>query len=597
MERKFGAVRGALFVLVVGLGGLGAFAKSAFCYVPTLTASGAGVRWNGNAKLNLAGNPVNQVGLSEDDFFHAVVKGLQRWQAAADGTVSFDYWQGTDDSIYEPDSNFNGLSSIYFLSHTRGGGTLSPNILGLTQVWYNSNTGQILETDIVLNDVDFHFTTDPTDTSGYGSPSAPAGKPGGIPNVFIENVVTHELGHALGLSHAGGLQSTMLFMESPDQAHLSCDEQVGIHALYPSARDAQSGGIKGKVVTSSGAGVFGAHVVAISRTRGTALAAAMTDPSGNYSLNALEPGTYYLMAEPYYAGPQTLPSYYSRINAAICPSGALFSRTFLADASGYRLNGLTVESGRSVGAPQMIAECSPMTKAQIGIADAPVANDPSIDGAGFAIAARLPDTSGGVFYKVKELSGHVEIHALNFSLYSPIHGNISLLDANGRPVAAREYDRSYESESGYIDYDSYLVADGLEPGDYYVSFQGSPQSPSLYPAAPISLDANPFFVITGSVNEPAPLFADTLPNTARCREDENFPDYKSPSGNPPRSQTDQSSNSGVGFCATLSRNDRGSNGGNGSGPGAGAIVGWFVPWLLMGLFASISKLRLRRARA
>src|SRR5205085_9974288 len=130
-----------------------------------------------------------------------------------------------------------------------------------------TTTGRILETDIVLNDLNFRFSTDPRDTSGYGS-GGPPGRRGGMSKVFIENVLTHELGHALGLSHSGGLQSTMLFMESPEQAHLGCDEAVAVHALY-GGYDSKRGSLTGSVTSISGNPVFGAHVLAISRRRGT----------------------------------------------------------------------------------------------------------------------------------------------------------------------------------------------------------------------------------------------------------------------------------------------------------------------------------------
>ena len=236
------------------------------------------------------------------------MRGLQRWQAASSGRVSFDYWQGTNPKIYVPNSDYNGLSSIYFASNATRDPHLSPNVLGLTQVWYDTSTGQILETDVVLNDKNFHFTTNPQDTSGYGSGGPSSNSRRGMNNVFIENVLTHELGHAFGLSHSGGLQSTMLFMESPEQAHLGCDEQVAIHALYPSRDAGSRGGITGDVVSDDGKPVFGAHVLAISRRRGTVLATALTNSSGHYRMSALEPGDYYLMVEPYYAGPGGAPA-------------------------------------------------------------------------------------------------------------------------------------------------------------------------------------------------------------------------------------------------------------------------------------------------
>ncbi|MGZ3707595.1 MAG: carboxypeptidase regulatory-like domain-containing protein, partial [Bdellovibrionota bacterium] len=387
----------------------------ALAFTPTITPSGAQVSWRNGRKLNLAGNPTNTSGLSDYDVFQAVTRGLRRWESASGGGIHFDYWQGSDPVVYEPDSSYNGLSSLYFASNARGDTRLTPNVLGLTQVWYNTDNGEILETDVVLNDRDFRFTTDPRDTSGTGSGSTSfyAGKS----NVYIENVITHELGHAFGLSHSGGLQSTMLFMESPEQAHLSCDEGVAVHAIYPTADAGARGNITGTVVSDYGQPIFGAHVEAISRQRGTVLATAMTDRGGNYALRALEPGTYFLLVEPYYAGASALPQYYAAMSPVIC-GGQTFARTFLVDNSGYTPVPIGVAAGGTTPAPTLTAHCTGGSAAAVsGAASAPVIYS---GGSGFGIVDRL--AGGGAYpyadkeYTVQSVAGHLEIHAVSYSL-------------------------------------------------------------------------------------------------------------------------------------------------------------------------------------
>ena len=130
----------------------------AFAFTPTVSSNGVSVHWTGSPRLALAGNPTNRSGIDPQSFFDAVVHGLQRWQAASMGTVAFDYWQGTDPSVYEPNSEFNGLSSIYFASNASSNPGLSANVLGLTQVWYDTANGRILEADVVLNDLNYRFT-------------------------------------------------------------------------------------------------------------------------------------------------------------------------------------------------------------------------------------------------------------------------------------------------------------------------------------------------------------------------------------------------------------------------------------------------------
>jgi hypothetical protein len=582
-------------------------ASSAWAYTPTITPGGAPVRWKGAVKLEFAGNPTNSVGISDSEFYTAVVHGLQRWNAASGGAVGFDYWQGTDPVVYEPNSEFNGLSSIYFASNSKNSVSLSPNVLGLTQVWYDTNTGQILETDIVLNDKDFRFTTNEQDTSGYGSSSVPTF--GSRNRVFIENVITHELGHALGLSHAGGLQSTMLFMESPDQAHLGCDDQVAIHALYPSGDANQRGSIEGVVQTEAGAPVFGAHVLAISRERGTVLATAMAGKDGHYQIAALEPGTYYLMVEPFFAGSAPLPAFYSSINTAVCPGGKNFGRSMLTDSSGYQLQPIIVSPGQAAKVPTMIARCSGTSGASIS-SIASMASVSSTGGTaliydgtrqsrGFGITDRL-GSSTSERYQLHLLSGSVEIHALAYSLYSPVHPTLELTDVSGNRVDAQVFDRAYESDSGFVNYDSYLRAQNLPPGDYYVRVSANSLDASLYPAGPVSLDSQPFVVITGSIDEPTPSLSSAMATNVRCRAVENFAEYTSPPGPPARHSTaTQDKGGGIGFCGTLAKlkgPDDGSGGDSGQGPTAGAIAGWLLPWLMMGALAQLMSWQARRSR-
>ncbi|MGK5083738.1 carboxypeptidase regulatory-like domain-containing protein, partial [Bdellovibrionota bacterium FG-1] len=436
---------------------------------------------------------------------------------------------------------------------------LSPNVLGLTQVWYNTDTGEIMETDVVLNDVDFKFTTNPQDTSGFGTSTSSFSS--GKNNVFIENVLSHEFGHAYGLSHSGGLQSTMLYMESPEQAHLSCDEQIAIHALYPDTHAGNRGAITGQVVSDAGKGVLGAHVLAISRQRGTVLATGLTDSSGHFQINALEPGDYFLMVEPYFAGSSALPSYYSAMTAAVCSGSLDFGRTLLTDPASLQLSSIEVKEGSTANVPKFVAHCSSAGGAAITAISgtdsinhasmatlAPAIYDSARNSRGFGLADRL-NGSNPSYYRLQKVSGHLEVHALSYSLYSPIHPQLELLDINGKTIAAAKSVASvYSGDSGFTNFDGALTADALEAGDYFLKITASTLDSTRYPAGPVALDTVPFVVVTGSVNESPPPLATDLSLNARCRMDEAFASYSSPGGDPPRQATSTNSTNGAGFC-------------------------------------------------
>lgn len=564
------------------------FGSATYAYTPTLTGAGVPVRWHGKVHLNFAGNAKSRDGISENSFYSSVVRGLQRWQAASGGTVGFDYWQGTDPSDYPASSAYDGISSIYFASNSNRNNALSSNVLGLTEVWYDSSSGRILEADIVLNDRDFQLTTNERDTSGYGSGAISFST--GRSKVFIENVITHELGHVLGLSHSAGLQATMLYMESPEQAHLGCDDQLGLRALYSAEDPVARGGISGVVLSPAGSPVLGAHVLAISRRRGTVLASGVTDASGRYRIEALEPGGYFLVVEPFFGGAQSLPAYYSKARYDICSGAQLFGRTILSGPAlgdevdrpiEIRVNGAAITS-----APEIRVRCNPEGGAAISTArgavsfhTAPVIYDAQIEArdgrpGGFGASGTFR-SSGSLVFKLKSLQGRVEIHAMSYSLYSPVRVSLELLDSEGYPVSGRSQQEAYRGTSGFVNYDTGWVTEGLPPGDYFVRVSATFLDRIYYPAGNLALDSVPFFLISGSMNEAEPPLAQVLPLNSRCRLDENFPAYQSPGGAPPRSREAEDS---VGFCGTI---QNGGTGGSGGGAAASVIFGWSLPYLFL----------------
>jgi len=544
-------------------------------YTLTLTRSGLVVKWPGKKpKLNLAANPVNRSGLTEAQIRDAVVKSLQRWKAASGGTLGFDYWQGTDLNDYKPTSEQNGLSSLYFTSNARGSSDISGNVIGLTQVWYDTDKGDIIETDVILNDLVYDFTVDPRDTTGFGSANSSG-------RVYIENVLTHELGHAFGLAHGGVMQSTMLYVESPEQAFLGCDDQIAISALYATPFSRSRGSIQGRVTLSGGGdGVAGAQVIAISRRRGTALGGALTDSSGTYRIGGLEPGSYYLVVEPYYAGSGALPAYYAGSTANHC-GGSPFSRSFLLNGQGF-----PQETGAAAGstsrAPDLIAHCAargeavPSMPATGTISGAPtVAHQTGVGGFG---AVDRFSNQDAIYYHLSGIAGHIEVSALSYSLYSPIKAGLELLDQAGNTVASQSTSPIYQGTSGFANFDSRLVAD-VGAGDYVIRVTSTAVSKSEYPGGPIALDSTPFFLLAGSLNEPDPVSAATLPWNARCRMDENFPAYRSPKGKP---QRNDDGGGFLGFCGRVK--SKGSSGGPGNPTGGaplGDILSWFLPWIVM----------------
>lgn len=97
--------------------------------------------------------------------------------------------------------------------------------LALTTITYNTETAEIYDADVEINSFDATFTvTDDLE----------------LVNADLLSVLTHEVGHFLGLSHAPQRAATMYPEYAPKDTHqrtLDADDQLGICDIYPPDRN------------------------------------------------------------------------------------------------------------------------------------------------------------------------------------------------------------------------------------------------------------------------------------------------------------------------------------------------------------------------
>jgi len=170
-------------------------------------------------------------------------------------------------------------SSGYF---PPGSGTVA-----LTPVWFGSN-GVITDADILFNGADHRFTTS------------------GVSGRFdVQDVMTHELGHFLGLDHSGWAGATMFPYVDPSvilHRSLASDEHHGLRAAYPEGAPARITGFVRRAANQ--VVVEGAHVVARD-AQGRTVASVLCDHLGAFTLAGLAAGSYELVATPF-EGPVTV---------------------------------------------------------------------------------------------------------------------------------------------------------------------------------------------------------------------------------------------------------------------------------------------------
>jgi predicted Zn-dependent protease len=205
-------------------------------------------------------------------------------------------------------------------------------VVGVTEINYSSS-GSIQKAVILLND-DYYFRSTPGLYS-YGQ-------------IYLGDVVTHELGHLFGLSHSEVLNSSMFYSSFSGQSSVSEDDKAGIRKKY----DPSFGSISGFVKGGNDVGVLGAHVQAISRRTGEAVGS-ISDETGYFKISGLSLNdTYYLYTSPI-KNPNSLPDYFANLQDKFCP--AAFVGSFYqgcakeSDGKPYGINLTSANSHLSVG--------------------------------------------------------------------------------------------------------------------------------------------------------------------------------------------------------------------------------------------------------
>jgi hypothetical protein len=146
-----------------------------------------------------------------------VEKAAEAWSTVPCATVSFQYL-GTTTDLWAPDGKnvifcVDGKNMEWKFGEGAGGATL----------WIPTEEGEPMEVDLALNAFDLKWVA--------GGGDAMAGD-----EVDPTALITHELGHWLGMSHTPDPYATMYYASLPYglQATLAGDDKAGICTLYPS---------------------------------------------------------------------------------------------------------------------------------------------------------------------------------------------------------------------------------------------------------------------------------------------------------------------------------------------------------------------------
>ncbi len=280
-------------------------------YVRITTSSGSTPLWVDTA----IPYTISEVGSSQipnGSEFLAVNAAFEAWAAVPSSKVTFEY-QGT---THVRTAGLDGTNLVTFSDDSGLGAMLGSTTLAATLSFFNSAEGTLVfeESDIAFNPS--HFLTTSGQTGRFD----------------IQSVLTHEVGHMLGLDHSGLISSVMApfaIEDQTDQRVLLYDDIAGISEMYPDQSSMIATGVIQGTVTSNGADVFGGHVVAMD-SNGTIVTSTMSAMDGTYTVRFLPAGDYHVYAEPLDEpiSPQHLSEYFSSLNAD-------FGTTYYGDTRGF----------------------------------------------------------------------------------------------------------------------------------------------------------------------------------------------------------------------------------------------------------------------
>jgi hypothetical protein len=288
------------------------FSINSEAYVSSRGLNQSFIRWNsGQPNLIFYLNTDNDDNIADGEVESIVNSSKDEWSDNSNVSASIINTTGNPE---------DGKNDIFFSSDPyffTGSG-----IVGLTLVSFREDSGAILETDIVLNQI-----------HDFKDRSALLSK---LPSeYFLGNVLTHEMGHSIGLSHSEVHRSTMFYKLANGQSEISEDDRSGVNSLY--SKSIYTGEIRGNTFGgSSGIGIFGVQVQAISASTGKIIGSTLSEEDGNFVISGLpKDDQYYLYLSPV-NNIASIPLMYSDVRKNFCNSntdyrGSFYSSCFSSD--------------------------------------------------------------------------------------------------------------------------------------------------------------------------------------------------------------------------------------------------------------------------
>jgi hypothetical protein len=184
-----------------------ALALALFASIQSSAYSPYGWKWN-TLRVDYYVNPAN-LDVPADAAIAAVRAAADGWALQSASPFAFNYVGTTSGTTVTN----NGKNEVFFRNGSNG--------TAIATTYYWSSGGQALDADIVFWDATYKFFT---------------GSSGCVGGFYIEDVATHEFGHALGLGHSAVSEATMVSGQQycgTYKRSLALDDIQAIEYVYP----------------------------------------------------------------------------------------------------------------------------------------------------------------------------------------------------------------------------------------------------------------------------------------------------------------------------------------------------------------------------
>ncbi len=194
-----------------------------------------GAKWQ-VLPVNLEVNPTNPDGMTSTFVLDAITMAANEWDDGSYSAITGNSWTGvTTDLFGSITVTAKGYSDLAWTSDKLDGKNTivwgnypTSGVIAVTIIWYSRATKTIMEFDMVL---DTNFTWGDADSNNDGIIDNPS-------VMDLQNIVTHELGHGVGLNdlyQSGAYLETMYGYATEGQIikrDLYIGDQTGITKLY-----------------------------------------------------------------------------------------------------------------------------------------------------------------------------------------------------------------------------------------------------------------------------------------------------------------------------------------------------------------------------